>query len=318
MKIGFHASHEQFTPRHLLDLVQQAEKAGFGAVLSSDHFHPWSNKQGESGFAWSWLGAAMQATSLEFGIVNAPGQRYHPAIIAQAAATLDQMFPGRFWLCAGSGQALNENITGDKWPPKNIRNARLKESVEVIRELWKGDYVTHHGIIKVEKAKLFTKPVHTPTIFGAAITSKTANWVPEWADGFITISKPLEELKKTVQAFKEGGGEGKPMAIKVQISYSSSKEKALNGAWEQWRNNIFPSKLLADINTADKFDALGEKVRKEDLKDYVIISDQAKDFIEKIQQYKELGFDKIIIHNVNEEQEGFIDFFGKNVLPEFR
>lgn len=318
MQIGFHASHEQFTPRDLLKLVQQAEQAGFQSVLSSDHFHPWSDKQGESGFAWSWLGAAMQATKLDFGIVNAPGQRYHPAIIAQAAATLDQMFPERFWLCQGSGQALNENITGDKWPAKEMRNARLKESVEMIRELWKGDYVTHHGIVKVENAKLFTPPETTPTIYGAAITEKTAKWLASWADGMITISKPIKELQKMTAAFAEGGGEGKKLALKVQISYAADEEDALEGAWEQWKNNIFPSKLISEINTADQFDALGESVRKEDIKEHVIVGSQPDIFIQKIEQFRKLGFEKIIIHNVNKDQESFIDFFGKEVLPSFK
>ncbi len=316
MKIGYHASHEQFTPRHLLELVQKAEKAGFKAVLSSDHFHPWSDKQGESGFAWSWLGAAMQATNLEYGIVNAPGQRYHPAIIAQAAATLDQMFPGRFWLCQGSGQALNENITGDKWPSKGVRNARLKESVEIIKELWKGDYITHHGIIKLENAKLFTPPETIPQIYGAAITEKTAKWMSSWAGGMITISKPIEDLKKMVDAFRQGDNK-KPLALKVQVSYASSEEKALEGAWEQWKNNIFPSKLISEINTADQFDALGESVRKQDLHEHVIISNDPQIFINKIKSFAELGFEKIIIHNVNEDQEEFIDFFGSKVLPGF-
>jgi len=317
MKIGFHASHEQFTPRHLLELVQQAEQAGFKSILSSDHFHPWSNKQGESGFAWSWLGAAMQATNLEYGIVNAPGQRYHPAIIAQAAATLDQMFPGRFWLCQGSGQALNENITGAKWPSKDIRNARLKESVEIIKELWKGDYVTHHGIIEIEKARLFTPPVETIPVFGAAITAKTARWLGSWADGLITVSKPLEELKKVVEAFKDGGGTGKPILLKVQISYDKNEDLALEGAWDQWKNNIFPSKLLTEIKTADQFDDLGEKVRKEDLREHVIIGSEPEIFISTIQDYANLGFEKIIIHNVNNSQEKFIDFFGNKVLSSF-
>ncbi len=260
----------------------------------------------------------MQATNLDFSVVNAPGQRYHPAIIAQAVATLNEMFPDRLIICAGSGQALNEQITGEKWPPKETRNARLKESVAVMRELWKGDYLTHHGIIKVENAKLFTTPKTTPTVYGAAITPKTAAWLADWAEGLITISKPLDELQKMVDAFKGNGGEGKPMALKVQISYSSSYDNALEGAWEQWKNNIFPSRLLADIDTADKFDDLGEKVRKEDLKDYVIISDKAEVFVEKIQQYHEMGFERIIIHNVNEEQEEFVDFFGKEVLPRIK
>lgn len=316
MKIGFHASHEQFTPRHLLELVQRAEDAGFQAVLSSDHFHPWSDKQGESGFAWSWLGAAMQATSLEYGIVNAPGQRYHPAIIAQAVATLDQMFPGRFFLCAGSGQLLNENITGEQWPPKRDRNKRLQESVEVMRYLWQeDDYLNHKGMFTMERAKLFTKPTQIPTVFGAAITQKTAAWLSSWADGMITISKPLEELEKMVQAFRGADGESKPMALKVQISYANTRDKALDGAWKQWKNNVFPSKLIADIDSPEKFDALGKNTRKEDLEKHVIIGSDADTFIEKIKRYEEMGFEKVIIHNVNEQQEDYIDFFKKEVLP---
>lgn len=318
MKIGYHASHEQFSPRHLLELVQKAESAGFQAVLSSDHFHPWSNKQGESGFAWSWLGAAMQVTNLEFGVVNAPGQRYHPAIIAQAVATLDEMFPKRFWLCSGSGQALNENITGERWPPKQERNARLEESVAVMRKLWTGDYVSHKGLIQVENAKLFTKPTHLPTVYGAALTEKTAKWLSGWADGLITISKPIEALQKMVQAFQNSEeNKRKPMVLKVQLSYAASEEKALKGAWEQWKNNIYPSKLISEIDTAEQFDALGEKVRKEDLKEHVIIGNKSEVFIEKIKEFEQLGFDKIILHNVNKDQEEFIDFFGKEVLPAF-
>lgn len=319
MKIGFHASHEQFAPRHLLKLVQQAEDAGFKAVLSSDHFHPWSDKQGESGFAWSWLGAAMQATNLEYGIVNAPGQRYHPAIIAQAVATLDQMFPGRFFLCAGSGQLLNENITGEKWPAKRDRNKRLRESVEVIRRLWQeDDYINHKGMFTVERAKLFTKPTHIPTVFGAAITEETAAWLSSWADGMITISKPVEELEKMVQAFRRAEGKNKPMTLKVQISYDKDRDKALEGAWKQWRNNIYPSKLIADIDSPEKFDAMGWNTRKEDIEKHVIVGNEADIFIKNIKKFEEMGFEKVIIHNVNKEQENYIDFFRKEVLPNFQ
>src|SRR3954471_20378122 len=142
--IGYHCSHEQFPPSELLSLASLAHRVGFRAAMSSDHFNPWSERQGQSGFAWSWLGAAMQATRLPFGVVNAPGQRYHPAIIAQAAATLAEMFPGRFWMALGTGQALNEHITGDRWIPKPERRARLKESVDVIRALFAGEEVEHN------------------------------------------------------------------------------------------------------------------------------------------------------------------------------
>src|SRR6188508_1787327 len=136
--IGFHASHEQVHPTKLLDAVIHAEQAGFTAAMCSDHIAPWSERQGHSAFAWSWLGAALQATSLPFGIVNAPGQRYHPAIIAQATATLGAMYPGRFWAALGTGEASNEHITGGGWPRKEARNARLAECVEVIRALHRG------------------------------------------------------------------------------------------------------------------------------------------------------------------------------------
>ena len=141
--VGFHASHEQAHPADLLRAVQHAEEVGFDAAMCSDHFAPWSERQGHSGFAWSWLGAALATTSLPFGVVNAPGQRYHPAIIAQASATLAAMFPGRFWVALGSGEAVNEHITGDRWPSKPERQARLLECVEVIRALHAGVEVTH-------------------------------------------------------------------------------------------------------------------------------------------------------------------------------
>lgn len=162
VKFAYHASHEQFKPSALLKYVQAAEQAGFTAASSSDHFHPWSEQQGESGFSWAWLGAAMQATSLPFSVVCAPGQRYHPAIVAQAVATLAEMFPNRFWVSIGSGEALNERITGEHWLPKDERNARLKECADIIRALWAGETVTHYGRVCIEEAKLYTRPETPP------------------------------------------------------------------------------------------------------------------------------------------------------------
>src|SRR4051812_39172788 len=204
-RFGFHASHEQFTPRDLLDWTRLAEQAGFDCAMSSDHFHPWSERQAQSGFAWSWLGAALQATALPFGVVNAPGQRYHPALIAQASATLAQMFPGRFWVALGTGQYLNEHINGDPWPPKPERQARLKEAVAVIRALWAGETVNHETPwFRVRDARLYTRPETPPRIFGAAITEDTARWAGGWADGLITVGKEPENLRKLIDAFREG------------------------------------------------------------------------------------------------------------------
>ena len=208
--IGYHASHEQFPPGMLLSLAQKAEDAGFRALLSSDHFNPWTPAQGESGFAWSWLGAALQATSLPAGVVCAPGYRYHPAIIAQAAATLAEMFRGRFWIAVGSGQALNESITGEVWPEKGARNARLLAAATLMRRLWAGETVTADTPARTVNARLHTRPAEPPLLVGAALTPATAAWVGGWADGLITVAMPEDELAEVVNAFRRGGGEGWP------------------------------------------------------------------------------------------------------------
>lgn len=316
VKIGYHASHEQFKPSELLKYVQMAEQVGFTHALSSDHFHPWSEQQGQSGFAWSWLGAAMQATpTLSYRVVCAPGQRYHPAIIAQAAATLAEMFPNRFWLTVGSGQALNECITGETWPCKSGRNARLKECIDVIRALWVGETVTHHGQVCVEEAKLYTRPEVPPLIIGAAITPETAEWLGSWADGLITISRPPEKLKEVVDAFRRGGGEGKPMILKVQLSYDRNEETARQKAHEQWRNNIFQNIVMTQLRTPQQFDAAGMFVQPNELYKHVRISPDPQQHIEWLQKDIELGFDELILHNVNREQQQFIEVFGDKVLP---
>jgi coenzyme F420-dependent glucose-6-phosphate dehydrogenase len=317
-KIKYHASHEQFRPGDLLRLAEKAEEAGFTGVLSSDHFHPWNHKQGESGFAWSWLGAAMARTKFDFGVVNAPGQRYHPAIIAQAAATLADMFPDRFWLAVGSGQALNEKITGTYWPDKQQRNQRLKECVDIIRALWDGETVSHKGLVNVEKAKLYTRPEKAPLLAGAAITEKTARWVGSWADALITISHPVEKLRRTIAAFREGGGEGKPIYLKMQISYDSSEEKALNGAFSQWKTNIFLSSVLSELDTPEQFQQIAQYLKPGIMKEHVKISDNPSQHAEWINDYAELGIDEIILHNVNVNQEQFIEDFGAKVLSQFK
>jgi coenzyme F420-dependent glucose-6-phosphate dehydrogenase len=315
-QFGYHASHEQFAPSKLIDYVVLAEQAGFTAAMSSDHFMPWSERQGQSGFAWSWLGAALQATKLSFGMVCAPGQRYHPAIIAQAAATLAEMFPERLWCAFGSGQFLNEHITGQGWISKADRNARLLECVEVIRALWAGETVTHQGQhSNVEAAKLYTRPSQPPLLIGAAVTAETAKWVGSWADGIITVYKPLEKQKTFIQAFREGGGEGKPMYLQAQTSYAPTEEEALQGAYDQWRNNILESSVLTALSTPQEFDAIGKLIKPADLKDHIRISSSIQRHIDWLHEDVELGFERILIHNVNRDQEQFIHAFGDKVLP---
>jgi probable non-F420 flavinoid oxidoreductase len=247
--LGFHASHEQVHPSELIAAAQLAEQVGFTAAMCSDHFSPWSERQGQSAFAWSWLGAALQATSLPFGVVNAPGQRYHPAIIAQAVATLSAMYPGRFWAALGTGEASNEHITGQVWPRKEVRNARLGECVDVMRRLLAGEEVSHDGLVTVDRARVWTRPEVPPALLAAAVSPKTAAWAAGWADGLATVLQPHADLTRTVEAYRGAGGRG-PLALQVHLSYAADDETALTIAHEQWRSNVFsptrpPSTSLA-------------------------------------------------------------------------
>ncbi len=260
----------------------------------------------------------MQATELPFGVVCAPGDRYHPAVIAQGAATLAEMFPGRFWIALGSGQLLNEGITGSHWPTKTERNARLRESAEIIRALWRGEKVTRSGVVRVEEGKLYTRPTEPPLLLGAALTPETAEWVGEWADGLITISHPREELAEVVQAFRRGGGEGKPMVLKVQLSYAQSDEEALEGAYEQWRTTLFESPVLSSLRTPEAFEAAAEFVRRDDLKEAVRVSADTGKHLQWLRDDLAMGFETLILHNVNRDQERFIRDFGERVLPGLR
>ena len=317
-RIGYHCSHEQYSPRDLLRYVRLAEQAGFGSAMCSDHFHPWTPEQGQSGFAWSWLGAALQATSLSFGVVTVPGGwRYHPAIIAQAAATLAQMFPGRFWIAPGSGEALNEHIVGEHWPDKGIRNARLREACDIIRALWAGETVTSHGLIPTEEAKLFTLPPEPPRIVGAALSPETARWMGSWADGLITVVGERESMQEIVDAFREGGGEGKPLFLQAQLSWAPDEATALDEAYEQWGSVQFPSNVLAALRMPEDFAAAGEYTRKEDIGKKVRVSSDPEQHLEWLLEDVEMGFEEINLHSIpRSTQERFIDVFGERVLPE--
>lgn len=314
--IGYHASHEQHRPSVLLALAARAEAAGFGAVSSSDHLTPWSRDQGESGFAWSWLGAAMQRTTLPFGVVNAPGQRYHPVIIAQAIATLGEMFPGRLTVALGSGEASNEHVTGGRWPAKPERNARLRECVDVIRTLLRGDEVSADGRVKVDRARLWTLPSQAVPLIGAALSVETARWCGEWADGLITVHMPPDRLRPILDAFREGGGEGKPIRVQVKVAWAPTEDEALAGAHEQWRTNVFPSPLMADLETVEQFELAAAHVRPDDVRGSVLVSSDAKQHAAWLHEVIELGVDGVYVHQVPREQMGFVETYGADVLPE--
>jgi probable non-F420 flavinoid oxidoreductase len=314
---GIHASHEQIPPAPLLEAVIAAERAGFDAAMCSDHFSPWSERQGESAFAWSWLGAALQATNLSFGVVNAPGQRYHPAIIAQAIGTLGAMFPGRFWAALGSGEFSNEHITGGDWPRKEVREARLLESVGVIRDLLAGEMVTRDGLITVDRAKLYTLPDTQPALIGAAVSTKTAAWCAGWADGLVTTNAPEEHLRAMIAAYRDNGGRG-PICLQVHLSWAGSEAEAEAIAYDQWRSNIFPPPICWDLELVEHFDVVSEHVTIEQVRKVVNVSADLQAHIDWLRGYADLGFDRIYLHHVGQDLMPFIDAFGSKVLPALR
>lgn len=336
--VGFHNSHEQVHPAALLAVTQRAEQAGFDAAMCSDHWAPWSVRQGHSGFAWTWLGAAMATTQLPFGVVNAPGQRYHPAIIAQAVASLGAMFPGRFWVALGSGENVNEHITGAGWPPKATRDARLRECVDVIRALLDGEEVTHDGLVTVDRAKLWTLPDETPLLIGPAVTPATARSHAAWADGLVTVNQTPEILRQVVQEYRDAGGRGE-IALQVHVSWAPDEETALATAREQWRGQVFGPPVAWDLDTPEAFDSIGEHVGDESVRRSVLVDHDPSRLADRLSELATIGFDALYLHQVatdavpDDEKHGdaaptrtprsatleaFVDMAAEHLLPQLQ
>ncbi len=318
MLIGYHASHEQFSPSQLLEYVQAAEGAGFQAVMTSDHLAPWSARQGNSGNNWAWLGAVMAKTTIPFGSLAIPGSwRYHPVVLAHLIATLSEMFPDRLrWIAMGSGEALNETAVGRGWPKKAERNLRTEAGAEMIRRLLTGDVLNcDQPDLRARDARLWTLPEKPPALFGAALTSETARWLGTWADGLLTVRKPREELKPLVEAFRAGGGKDKPLALQLQVSWARTVDEARHAAWDQWRNATVQPDLLAELRTPEEFDEATLNVKPGDIDDVIPLVTQGRHLLDLINGCAGCGFDEVYVHSVGRDQNGFINFMRDEVLP---
>ncbi|HEY0684937.1 MAG TPA: TIGR03885 family FMN-dependent LLM class oxidoreductase [Steroidobacter sp.] len=318
MRIGFHASHEQFAPSDLLKYTIAAEQAGFDCAMSSDHFKPWSRSQGHSGHSWSWLGAALARTSFPVGVIAAAGYRYHPAVMAQAAATLAEMFPDRFWLALGSGERINEDITGTSWPSKPERNEKMKECADIIRSLLAGERVTHRGTVTVVDAELYSRPKTPPPLMAAAVTEATAEFVGAWSDGLLTVASKPPQLKKVMDAFRRGGGEGKPVSVQVALNWARSEAEALKGAFDHWRYVTLGGDIGWELRSPEDFETATRFVKPEDMHGSVLISSDLSRHAAWLQEYAELGVDTIYLHQVDLNQQGFIEAFAAKVLPQLK
>ncbi len=306
-RIGYHASHEQFPPSRLLNLVRLAEAAGFAEAKSSDHFHPWSERQGHSGFAWSWLGAALQASQFAIGVISAPGYRYHPAVLAQAAATLGEMYPGRLWLALGSGEAINEAITGEYWPDKAERNARLLECVDVIRALFAGEKITHRGRVTVVEAKLYSRPKTPVPLYGAAVTKATAQLAATWADGLLLAGHKVEAIHPLIDAFRQQGGDAKPVHVQMAVSYAAERRAAEEMAVQQWSAASLGGEVAWDLRRPSDFDHASRFATADDLSDGLLVTDSIDEIADHVSALAATGAAVVHLHQVGANQEEFID-----------
>jgi coenzyme F420-dependent glucose-6-phosphate dehydrogenase len=325
-KIGYAAMLEQFHPNDLLEWCPQAEAAGFSAgFMVSEHFHPWTPQQGNSAFAWAFMGALGLRTSLRFGTgVACPSFRYHPSMIAQAAATLGAMFPGRFWLGLGAGEALNEHIVGGQWPEIGIRSAMMFEAIEIINRLFTGEVVRHKGAhFTLESAKLYTLPEQKVPIYVATAGPLNAKRTGKFADGMITVGAADAKLKELWENNDAGAREagkdpiGMPKILQLHVSWARTDEEATDVAMLEWPNGgmAFPKQ---DIRNPEDFAAMAKLVKPENFVNRMLISSDLGKHIANIQHYVDLGFDEIHLHHVGRNQAEFIDVFGREVLPHLR
>lgn len=322
--IGYAAMLEQFAPREVVDLSVRAEGAGFSGVMAADHFQPWVPQQGNAAFVWNVMTAIAERTTGDIGPgVTCPSFRMHPAIVAQASATLAAMYPGRHWLGLGSGEALNEHIVAGYWPETPDRINRMFEAIEIIKKLFgsRNRDVKHDGkYFKLEATRLWTLPDEPPPVYIATAGPVTAKKTGQYAEGLITVGAPeskLEMIRENCEAgCREAGKDPDTFryVLQLHLSWADTDEEAMRNAMVEWPNGgmKFPKQ---DIRSPQDFEQMAKLVRPEDFEGRMLISADPERHREQIQKYLDLGFDQIYLHNVGRNQAEWIDCFGREVLP---
>jgi coenzyme F420-dependent glucose-6-phosphate dehydrogenase len=314
MRLGYALSSEEHRPLELVRYARMAEEAGFEFAGISDHFHPWVERQGQSSFVWSVIGALSQATrTLRIGTgVTCPLIRIHPAIVAQAAATAAAMLPGRFFLGVGTGENLNEHVTGARWPHPGERLEMLEEAIGVMRELWKGETTTLRGRhYRVDEARIYTLPDEPPPIFIAAGGQKSVRLAGRLGDGLVSTS-PKREV---VQGFEEAGGRGKPRVGQHTVCWANTEAEARRIAHEWWPTaGLGGGGLNWETKTPKLFEAAAKTVREEDVADSVVCGPDVDRHVEGIRAFANAGYDQVYVHQVGPDQEGFLRFYERSVM----
>ena len=315
-KIGYFLACEEFGPAELLGQARRAEEAGFEALWISDHYHPWTEEQGNSPFIWSVIGGLSQATSLPVTTgVTCPTMRIHPAIIAQAAATSAVMLDGRFVLGVGTGENLNEHILGDHWPETNVRLEMLEEAMEVMRLLWEGGTQSHYGKhYTVENARIYTLPEEPPPIYISGFGPKSIQLAGRLGDGYCGVDPDPE----TVSLFRDSGGGDKPAQAGTKVCWAEDGQEALETAYRIWPNEVLPGELAQELPTPAHFEQAASIVTEEMVAEAFALGPDPERYREMLRGYFEAGYDEVYIQQIGPEQEGFFRFYEKEVMPRLR
>jgi len=309
-ELGFALSSEDHPPRELVRQAALAERAGFTFALVSDHYHPWVDAQGESPFVWSTLGGIAEATEkIRVGTgVTCPMIRIHPAIVAQAAATVAAMMPGRFFLGVGTGENLNEHVLGSRWPLPDERLEMLEEAVEVMRLLWQGGEQTHRGRhYTVDHARVYTLPDDPPDVYVAGSAPKAAELAGKIGDGLISTAPDADLVK----AF----GNGKPKVGMMHCAYDEDAKKGLERATKLWPNLALKGPLGQDLATPSDFEEAAAMVDEEDVAESTPHGPDPEPYLDQIRKYDEAGFTHVYMHQIGDNQDEFAEFARRELMP---
>ena len=316
-EFGYKLSSEEHGPRELVGFAHRAEGAGFTFAAISDHFHPWIDKQGHSPFVWGVLGGIAQTTdSLKLlTAVTCPTIRMHPAILAQAAATAAVMLQGRFTLGVGSGENLNEHITGERWPRLPVRLEMLEEAIKVMRKLWEGGQRSHRGRhYTVENARIYDLPKDPIPVAVAASGKKSAELAARIADGLVAVA-PNREL---AESFRTAAGDDKPRYAEVNVCWAADEIEARRTVYEWWPVAGFKGQLMQELALPSFFQSGAEMVSEEDAVESVACGPDPQVHVAEIRKFVDAGFDHVFIHQIGPDQNGFFDFYENEVLPKLK
>ncbi len=313
--VGYSLSSEEHRPRDLVRYAARAEEVGFGYAMISDHFHPWLDAQGSSPFVWGVLGGIAEATStLPVGTsVTCPTVRYHPALVAQAAATAAELLDGRFTLGVGTGEYLNEHIYGDPWPSHRIRCEMLEEAVAIIRRLWEGDWVEHHGPhFTVVNARLYTLPAEPPPVVVAAGGPRAARLAGAIGDGLVNYTPDPD----VVSGFQEAGGSGKPTYVQLNVCWAEDEAEARRTAHRICPNVGLPGELGNQLPHPKHYEQAVSLVTEEAVAEVITCGPDAERHVDAIHRCLDAGYDHVHVYQVGPDQEGFFRFYEREVLPQ--